>query len=98
VVAVLVFAVGLILSVQAGMATQAKASKSFVVTYKVSNIEADGKPVVEEIRVQTVKATGEYKLTIYSPFIHPRFVQHLFAPRFEFCAGLPFGILVRVVC
>jgi hypothetical protein len=63
--AVLVFAVGLILFIQAGIATQAKASKSFVVTYKVSNIEADNKPVIEEIRVQSVKATGEYKMTIY---------------------------------
>ena len=65
IVAVLVFAVGLVLFIQSGIATQAKASKSFVVTYKVSNIEADAKPVVEEIRVKSVKATGEYKQTFY---------------------------------
>ena len=65
IVAVVVFAVGSSLFINAAITNQTRPQKSFVITYKVSRLETNSTPVVEEIRVQTVKATGEYKLTTY---------------------------------
>jgi len=62
IVAVVVFAVGSSLFINAAITNQTRTPKSFVITYKVSRLETNSTPVVEEIRVQSVKATGEYKL------------------------------------
>lgn len=63
--AVVVFAVGASLLIKAAIADQDRTPKSFLITYKVSRIETNIAPVVEEIRVQAVRPNGEYKLSIY---------------------------------
>lgn len=65
IIAVIVFAVGASLFIKAAIADQDRTPKSFLITYRVSRLETNSAPVVEEIRVQTVKPTGEYKLSIY---------------------------------
>src|SRR6185295_412499 len=67
----LVFIVGISLFISAKQFNKHSFSndlsgKSFVITYKISRIENGNAPVVDQLRVKTVKATGEYRLAIYN--------------------------------
>lgn len=67
VIAMGVFLGGLVAYIGARARSEPTPRKSFVIVFKVTDVDAKGQSTLRDIRVQTVKATGEYRLTVLNP-------------------------------